>query len=80
MGKRNYAACCLCPILFAAVISGIIAVYVEWKFNFYAGTHTAAIGYFCISFPLFLAVYAVYFVVTYVGFCRNVLNGRPLPQ
>ena len=77
---RQLAGFYLCPILFAAVISGTIAVYVGWKFNFYTGTHTAAIGYFGISFLLFLAVYAVYFVVTYVGFCRNVLNGRPHPQ
>lgn len=77
---RQLAGFYLCPILFAAVISGTIAVYVGWKFNFYTGTHTAAIGYFGISFLLFLAVYAVYFVVTYVGFRRNVLNGRPLPQ
>ena len=77
---RQLAGFYLCPILFAAVISGIIAVYVGWKFNFYTGTHTAAIGYFGISFLLFLAVYAVYFVVTYVGFCRNVLNGRVQPQ
>lgn len=77
---RQLAGFYLCPILFAAVISGIIAVYVGWKFNFYTGTHTAAIGYFGISFLLFLAVYAVYFVVTYVGFRRNVLNGRPQPH
>ncbi|HBA51011.1 MAG TPA: ABC transporter permease [Lachnospiraceae bacterium] len=72
---RQLAGFYLCPILFAAVISGTIAVYVGWKFNFYTGTRTAAIGYFGISFLLFLAVYVVYFVVTYVGFCRNVLNG-----
>lgn len=63
----------LCPILFAALVSGTIAVYVGWKFNFYTGTRTAAAGYFGISFALFLSVYAIYFVVTYVGFQRNVL-------
>lgn len=63
----------LCPILFAALVSGTIAVYVGWKFNFYTGTRTAAAGYFGISFILFLSVYAIYFVVTYVGFQRNVL-------
>ncbi len=76
---RQLAGFYLCPILFAAVISGTIAVYVGWKFNFYTGTHTAAIGYFGISFLLFLAVYAIYFVVTYVGFRRNVLNRQYQP-
>ena len=32
----------LCPILFAALVSGIISVYLGWMFNFYTGTHTAA--------------------------------------
>nr|WP_296486124.1 hypothetical protein [uncultured Acetatifactor sp.] len=66
----------MCPILFAAVISGTIAVYVGWKFNFYTGTHTAAAGYFGISFLLLLMVYAVYFIVTYAGFLRNVMTGQ----
>ena len=64
----------LCPILFAAVISGTIAIYLGSKFNFYTGTHTAAAGYFGIAFLLFLAVYLIYFTVTYVGFRRNVLS------
>lgn len=64
----------LCPILFAAVISGTIAIYLGSKFNFYTGTHTAAAGYFGIAFLLFLAVYLIYFTVTYVGFRRNALS------
>ena len=73
---KQLAAFSLCPILFAAVISGTIAVYVGWKFNFYTGTHTAAAGYFGISFLLLLMVYAVYFIVTYAGFLRNVMTGQ----
>lgn len=64
----------LCPILFAALISGTAAVYIGWKFNFHTGTHTAAAGYFGLSFLLFMSVYLIYFVVTYVGFQRNVLT------
>lgn len=64
----------LCPILFAALVSGIISVYLGWMFNFYTGTHTAAAGYFGVSFLMFLSVYGVYFAVTYVGFQRNVLT------
>ncbi|MCI9142981.1 MAG: ABC transporter permease [Lachnospiraceae bacterium] len=70
---KQLAIFSLCPILSAALISGTIAIYVGWKFNFHTGTHTAAAGYFGISFLLFLVVYAVYFIVTYVGFQRNVL-------
>ena len=73
---KQLAAFYLCPILFAAAISGTIAIYVGWKFNFYTGTHTAAAGYFGIAFFLFTAIYTIYFAVTYVGFKRNVLTLR----
>lgn len=71
---KQLAAFYLCPILFAAAVSGTIAIYVGWKFNFYTGTHTAAAGYFGIAFLLFMAVYMIYFTVTYVAFRRNVLT------
>ena len=71
---RQLAVFYLCPILFAAVISGTVSVYVGWNFNFYTGTRTMAAGYFGISFLLFMAVYLVYFAVTFVGFRRNVLD------
>ena len=61
----------LCPALFAVVISGIIAGYVGTNFNFYSGVKTPAWLYFGISFLLFFGVYSIYFVVTYVGFMRN---------
>ncbi len=66
----------LCPALFAAVISGIIIGFVGGKFNFYAGTRTPSAVYFGISLVLFLGVYSVYFVVTYVGFLRNIESER----
>lgn len=68
---RQLALFYLCPALFAAVISGIIAGYVGGKFNFYSGIRTPAWGCFGISFLLFFGVYSIYFVVTYVGFLRN---------
>ncbi len=70
---KQLAGFYLCPILFAALIGGTVSVYLGWKFNFYTGTHTAAVGYFGLSFLLFLSVYLIYFVVTYVGFQRNVM-------
>lgn len=71
---KQLAGFYLCPILFAALISGTVAVYVGRKFNFYTGTRTAAAGYFGLSFLLFSSIYLIYFVVTYVGFQRNVLT------
>lgn len=71
---KQLAGFYLCPILLAAVISGTMAVYLGWKFNFHTGTHTAAAWYFGLAFLLFSSVYLIYFTVTYVGFLRNVLT------
>lgn len=69
---KQLAAFYLCPILFAACISGVIAIYEGQNFNFITGAHTAAAGYFAISCAVFLGVYVFYFVLTYIGFRRNV--------
>lgn len=62
----------LCPAIFSAVISGIIAVYMGARFNFYTGVSTPVLQYFAIAFVLFFGVYAIYFGATYVGFIRNI--------
>lgn len=62
----------LCPALFAAVIGGIIAVFISSKFILYTGVQTMVIQYFGLSFLLFFGIYGIYFAATYVGFKRNV--------
>ena len=69
---KQLVAFYLCPALFAIVISGSIAGYVGGKFNFYTGIKTPAFRYFGISLALFFSIYCVYFLVTYIGFVRNV--------
>lgn len=73
--KRQLIAYCLCPALFAAVIAGIIAVFISRKFIFYTGIETQIFQYFGISFLLFFGVYFLYFITTYVEFNRNIENG-----
>lgn len=65
----------LCPALFSAVVSGIVASYVGSTFNFYTGVSTPVFQYFGLSFLLFFGVYAVYFAATYVGFIWNIEDG-----
>lgn len=73
--KRQLVAYYLCPALFAAVIAGIIAVFISRKFIFYTGIETQIFQYFGISFLLFFGVYFLYFITTYVEFDRNIENG-----
>lgn len=70
--KRQLAAYYLCPALFAAVIAGIIALFISRKFIFYTGVETETIQYFGISFLLFMGIYLLYFLTTYVQFRQNV--------
>lgn len=73
--KRQLAAYYLCPALFAAVIAGIIALFISRKFIFYTGVETETIQYFGISFLLFMGIYLLYFLTTYVQFRQNVERG-----
>ncbi|MCI8560463.1 MAG: ABC transporter permease [Dorea sp.] len=72
--KRQLIAYYLCPALFAAVIAGIISVFISRKFIFYTGIETHIFQYFGISFLLFFGIYILYFVTTYVEFKRNIEN------
>lgn len=69
---KQLAAYYLCPALFAGVISGMISVFISYKFIFYTGVEASVIRYFAASCGLFFGIYALYFVATYVGFKRNV--------
>lgn len=70
--RKQLFAYYLCSVLFAAGISGIIGIYMSRKFIFFTGVSTSVFQYFGIAFILFFAIYAVYFIATYVGFRRNI--------
>lgn len=74
--RRQLIAYYLCPAAFAAVIAGIIALFISRKFIFYTGVETEVFQYFGMSFLLFCGVYVLYFVTTYVQFRQNVESGR----
>lgn len=64
----------MCPAFMALIISGLISVYIGEKFNFYTGIYTSGTGYFAASAAFFFGIYLLYFIVTYIGFLRNVLE------
>ena len=69
---KQLAGYYLCPACVSLAISGLVCVYTGGKFDFYTGVQTAPAAYFLISSALFFGIYLVYFIVTYIGFCRNV--------
>ncbi len=78
---KQLAAWYLCPALLAVVISGRMILFASDRFIMMTGVPTSVGGFFGKSVALFLGIYLVYFVVTYVEFRRNALvtvQSRPL--
>lgn len=69
---KQLAAYYLCPALLAVVISGRMILFASDSFIMMTGVPTSVGGFFGKSVALFLGIYLVYFVVTYVEFKRNV--------
>lgn len=69
---KQLAAYYLCPALLAVVISGRMILFASDRFIMMTGVSTPVGGFFGKSAALFLGIYLVYFVVTYVEFKRNV--------
>ncbi len=74
--RRQLVGYYLCPAVFAAGISGVIAVFISEKFIFYTDTEAPVFQYFGMAFLLFFGIYALYFFTTYLSFKRNVENGH----
>lgn len=70
--RRQLAAYYLCPALLAMIISGKMILFVSSHFVAMTGVPTAVGGFFLESIALFFGIYLVYFIVTYVGFQRNI--------
>lgn len=62
----------LCPVIVAVIVSGICSVYMSSRFIFYAGIATNAFQYFSASLLIFVGIYLLYYLTTYIGFVRNV--------
>lgn len=69
---KQLAAYYLCPAFLAILISGRMVLFVSNAFVKMTGVPTSVSGFFLQSIALFFGIYLVYFIVTYVGFTRNV--------
>lgn len=69
---KQLAAYYLCPAILAAIISGKLILFVSRQFLLATGLRAMVGRFFLKSIALFGGIYLVYFIVTYVGFRRNV--------
>lgn len=66
----------LCPVLLAAVLSGILSIFAGQRFVFYTGIKTSVLFYYGASLMVFLGIWIIYFAATYVGFKKNLVSER----
>lgn len=64
------------PVAVAIILSAVIAVFAGNRFVFYTGAADTGFSYFGISLLVFGGVYVLYFVATYLGFLKNIEEGR----
>lgn len=68
---KQLTAYYLCPALFAILISGKMMLFAGDRFVMMTGVPVSPGSFYLKSIALFFGVYTVYFVVTYISFCRN---------
>ena len=62
----------LCPVILSVIISAVFIIYAGRQFVAYTGIRTRGAFYFCISLFVFLGIYVIYFVLTYLQFEKNI--------
>lgn len=72
MIRQQLTSYYLCPIFLSVLLSGICSVYMSSRFIFYSGVSTSSFQYFGISLLIFVGIYLLYYLTTYIGFTRNV--------
>ncbi|MGN1377156.1 MAG: ABC transporter permease, partial [Dorea sp.] len=73
---KQLAAFYLCPALLAMIISGKMILQISGIFVRETGVPSLAGTYFGFSVLMFFGIYLIYFVVTYIGFKRNILDSH----
>lgn len=69
---KQLVAYYLCPAVLAVIISGRLVLFISERFILMTGIPTFVGGFLAKSILLFFSIYLVYFLVTYIGFKRNV--------
>lgn len=70
--RKQLMAYYLCPVFLAVIISGKLILSLSGTFVKATGVQTSAGIYFAKGMGLFLGIYLVYFIVTYISYKRNV--------
>lgn len=64
----------LCPFVISIVLSMFIGLFASERFVYYTGIQAGIFWYYLLAVFVFAVLYAIYFIVTYVGFLRNIYH------
>lgn len=62
----------LCPLIISVGLSAAIGFFAGERFVYFTGVESSPVGFYGLSVLCFLVVYTTYFIVTYIGFTRNI--------
>ncbi|GIP22177.1 ABC transporter permease [Paenibacillus sp. J22TS3] len=69
---KQLAVYYLCPFVISIVLSMFIGMFASERFVYYTGIQAGIVSYYLLAVLVFAVIYLVYFIVTYVGFLRNI--------
>ena len=64
----------MCPFVISIVLSMFIGLFASERFVYYTGIQAGIFQYYLLAVLVFAVIYLVYFIVTYVGFLRNIYD------
>lgn len=62
----------LCPYVVSILLSIFIGMFESERFVYHTGIQAANFQYYILAVLIFTLIYAVYFIVSYIGFIRNI--------
>ncbi|MGL4694507.1 FtsX-like permease family protein [Enterococcus larvae] len=62
----------LCPVIIATLISAFTGIFASDSFAYYTGLSTSGSYYYLIALGIFLMIFFIYFLVTYISFIRAI--------
>ena len=70
--RKQLAVYYLCPYIVSVILSAFIGMFISERFVYFSGIQAGNYQYYLLALAVFTVVYAVYYVVSYVGFVRNI--------
>ena len=68
---KQLAVYYLCPYIISIILSMFIGMFASERFVYFTGIRAGSFRYYILALLVFSVVYAAYFIVSYVGFIRN---------